>query len=147
MERRNQAHIFGGTFLIFLAAGSKQGMLIFLLGGTKSLSQALGPSNALFEIFTQIIKNILIYYNYDPKTYINTLECLNNESVENFHEKNRVNSEKRKEGNRGEGKNDRNKKTPKPIKEAQTVPAPASRKSKECKAKNQHQIEKTNYDI
>ena len=85
-----------------------------------------GPSNALFEICTQIIENILIYYNYDPKTYINTLECLNNESVENFHEKNRVNSEKRKEGNRGEGKNDRNKKTPKPIKEAQTVPAPAT---------------------
>ena len=41
MERRNQAHIFGGSFFIFLAAGSKHGMLIFLLGGTKSLSQAL----------------------------------------------------------------------------------------------------------
>ena len=37
----NQAHFFGVTFLIFLAAGSKQGLLIFLLGGTTSLSQAL----------------------------------------------------------------------------------------------------------
>ena len=37
----NQAHFIGVTFLIFIAARSKQGLLIFLLGGTKSLSQAL----------------------------------------------------------------------------------------------------------
>ena len=41
MERRNQAHIFGGSFFIFLAAGRKKGLLIFLLGGRKSLSQTL----------------------------------------------------------------------------------------------------------
>ena len=37
----NQAHFIGVTFLIFIAAWSNQGLLIFLLGGTKSLSQAL----------------------------------------------------------------------------------------------------------
>ena len=41
MEKRIQAHIFGGTFIIFIAAGSKHGMLVFMLGGTKSLSRAL----------------------------------------------------------------------------------------------------------
>ena len=43
----NQAHFIGVTFLIFIAAWSNQGLLIFLLGGTKSLSQALvlGPPN------------------------------------------------------------------------------------------------------
>jgi len=45
VERRNHAHIFGGIFFIFLAAGGKQELLILLLGGTKSLSQALVRRN------------------------------------------------------------------------------------------------------
>ncbi len=54
----------------------------------------------------------------------------------------RKTGEKRKKENKGEGENGRNKKKSKPTKGAQTVPAPAIRKSKECKAKNQDQIEK-----
>ena len=44
----NQAHFIGVTFLIFIAAWSNQGLLIFLLGGTKSLSQALVRQGKIF---------------------------------------------------------------------------------------------------
>ena len=79
MEKRNQAHIFGGTFLIFLAAGSKQEIMIFLLGGTKSLSQTLfetrwRPAGYVYRKAGILELVETICWEGDNRVYQNTLK-------------------------------------------------------------------------